>query len=761
MSISALGSALLLFLQVPVSFLFLAAALLNAVATYQICKILPQDILKSFSRMLLTFFYRVEVKGLENYNKAGKKAVIVLNHVSFLDAALVATFLPGKPLFSINDIMARNWWVKPFLYIVYAFPMSPVNPMAIRTLIEKVRDNNRCIIFPEGRLTVTGSLMKMYDGPGMIADKADAPIIPIRIEGAQYTYFTRLKGLFKKQLFPRIMMEILPPQKMKIPKTYVGRHRRQKSGQDLYHIMVNMMYKTSDDNRTFWQALLDARKHHGSGHIIAEDLTRSSVKYRQLCSRSFILGSTLQKTIGNEENVGMLLPNTLAFLMTFFGLQSIGRVPALLNYSTGFSNILAACKAAKIKTIITSSKFIEMAKLDETLEKIKSEKIKILFLEDVKIKISLRDKIEGLFHGVFSPQRFLNKHAPLSTPEKPAVILFTSGSEGIPKGVVLSHRNILANNAQILASIDITSNDRVFNALPLFHAFGLTVGTMLPLFSGVKTFLYPSPLHYRIVPELVYDTNSTLFFGTDTFLSGYARFANPYDFYSLRYVFAGAEKLKDETRDLWQQKFGLRILEGYGATETSPVLAINTPMQYKSGTVGPFLPGIEFKLSPVPGIESQPDSQTGRLSVKGSNIMKGYLRVEKPGVLEPPKEGWYDTGDVIEIDPEGFVAIKGRVKRFAKVGGEMISLTAVENFVSKVWPDFVHGIISQPDPKKGEQLILVTDYAKADRSQLITAAKEKGFGELGLPRTIIHVEKMPLLSTGKVDYQALKNFCKN
>ena len=288
----------------------------------------------------------------------------------------------------------------------------------------------------------------------------------------------------------------------------------------------------------------------------------------------------------------------------------------------------------------------------------------------------------------------------------------------------------------------------MFNALPVFHSFGLTGGTLLPILSGAKVFFYPSPLHYRIIPELSYDTNATIMFWKPTrFLSGYAHYGHPYDFYSLRYVFAGAEKLKEETRKLWSEKFGVRIFEGYGATETSPILAVNTPMQSKPGTVGRLVPGIRYQLKEVPGIK-----EGGRLHVSGPNIMLGYLLSTSPGVLVPPEDGWYDTGDIVDIDGEGYITIKGRAKRFAKVGGEMISLTAVEDFLSKLWPDHTHAVVAVPDEKKGEQLILVTENKEAQKQEITEYVRKEGLSELGLPKKIIYVDQVPLLGTGKIDY---------
>ena len=339
----------------------------------------------------------------------------------------------------------------------------------------------------------------------------------------------------------------------------------------------------------------------------------------------------------------------------------------------------------------------------------------------------------------------------MGDPNLPAALLFTSGSEGAPKGVVLTHRNLLSNVAQVAARIDFGPADIVFNVLPVFHAFGLTGGLLLPMVSGVKTFLYPSPLHYRIVPEMVYGTNATVLFGTDTFLAGYARSAHPYDFRSLRFVVAGAEAVKAETRKVWSEKFGLRILEGYGITEASPVVAVNTPTFNKAGTVGRLLPGMEHRLEPVPGIE-----EGGRLHIKGPNIMAGYLKADNPGVLEPPADGWHDTGDIVTLDETGFVAIKGRAKRFAKIAGEMVSLGAVETVVARRWPDAGHAATTIPDQRKGERIVLVTTEAGIDRTALQAAFREAGLPDLAIPAEIRAVDKVPLLGSGKTDYVSVK-----
>ena len=317
--------------------------------------------------------------------------------------------------------------------------------------------------------------------------------------------------------------------------------------------MTLMMFQASNFRQTLFQALLEAKATHGANRPIAEDIQRDPITYSRLITKCFILGKPISAITQPGEYIGVLLPNMVSTMVTFFALQAYGRVPAMLNFSVGKRNILSACETACIKTVFTSRKFVEGASLEETDQALRSAGVQVIYLEDFAKKISLLDKATGFAAGFF-PETGYSKICPDKNPDSPAFVLFTSGSEGTPKGVVLSHANILANRYQTGSRIDFGPNDVIFNALPVFHSFGLTGGTLLPILSGAKVFFYPSPLHYRIIPELSYDSNATIMFGTDTFLSGYAHYGHPYDFYSLRYVFAGAEKLKEETRKLWTEK---------------------------------------------------------------------------------------------------------------------------------------------------------------------------------------------------------------
>ncbi|UGY27888.1 acyl-[ACP]--phospholipid O-acyltransferase [Bradyrhizobium septentrionale] len=694
---------------------------------------------RDFGALLFRALFRVEVRGMENLPPEGTRMLIAPNHVSLVDGPLLHATLPIDASFAVDTGISKAWWAKPFLKMIKHYTMDPSKPLAARDLIKLVAAGEPVVIFPEGRITVSGSLMKVYDGTAMIADKADAVVVPVRIEGAQRSHLSYLKnGEIKRSWFPKVTISILPPVKLPVDQSLRGKARRNAAGAALQDVMIDAMVKNAMLDQTLFEGLGHAYRDRDTGKPIIEDALGTKLTYRKLILGAQVLSRKLEQGTSVGENVGVLLPNSAGVAVVFFALQTIGRVPAMLNFSAGPVNVLAAMKAAQVKTVLTSQAFIEKGKLDKLIAAIAGQ-ARVVYLEDVRAGIGFADKIAGFRAGI-APRVARNAN-------DPAVILFTSGSEGTPKGVVLSHRNILANAAQALARVDANANDKVFNVLPVFHSFGLTGGMMMPLLGGIPIFMYPSPLHYRIVPELIYQTGATILFGTDTFLTGYARSAHAYDFRTLRLVIAGAEAVKERTRQIYMERYGIRILEGYGVTETAPVLAMNTPMANRQGTVGRISPLMQYRLDPVPGIE-----EGGRLSVKGPNVMIGYLRAENPGVLEPLPEGWHDTGDIVTVDAQGFIAIKGRAKRFAKIAGEMVSLSAVETMATALWPQAMSVAVTLPDQRKGERIVLLTTQKDADRAAMQRQAKSVGASELAVPADIRVVDKVPLLGTGKTDY---------
>ncbi|HVI32836.1 AMP-binding protein [Phenylobacterium sp.] len=507
------------------------------------------------------------------------------------------------------------------------------------------------------------------------------------------------------------------------------------------------MSRTLDLNQvdtSLFDALVDASHKYGVKKPILEDQERNPLAYRDLIRAAFALGRKIAAMTAPGERVGVMLPASAGGVVTFFALHAFGRTPTMLNFTSGIRNLRAACELAGVKRVLTSHRFVEQGKLHDLIDALEAMTA-VTYLEDVRETIGLPDKLFAAAAGAF-PKRF---RAPTS-PQDPGVILFTSGSFGAPRGVVLTQANLVANVRQIAAHIDLDPDWVFFNPLPIFHVFGLTGGVLLPLLTGMKAFEYPSPLHTKQIPPLVKDSNAAVLLATDTFVNQYARAAEPGELSGLKFVVCGAEKVREETHNLIAERFGpIPLLEGYGATEASPVIAVNKPDDNRRGTVGGLLPGIEVKLEPVEGIPGG-----GKLYVRGPNVMAGYLT--PGGGVEPPHGGWHDTGDVVSISDDQWVKILGRVKRFAKVGGEMVSLTAAEDLASAVWPECRHAVVALPDPKKGERLVLVTDKRDAEPAPLLAHAQSIGAPEIAVPRKIIRVPEIPVLGTGKTDYVALQ-----
>ncbi len=495
---------------------------------------------------------------------------------------------------------------------------------------------------------------------------------------------------------------------------------------------------------TVFDALIAASRKHGVKKPILEDQERSPLSYLDLIRAAFALGRKIAAFTRRGERVGVMLPSSSGGVVTFFALHAFGRVPTMLNFTAGIRNLKAACELAQVRTVLTSHRFVEQGKLHDLIDALETL-TKVVYLEDVRKSVGLADRLFAAAAGAL-PKQFRTP----TLPSDAGVILFTSGSFGAPRGVVLTQSNLVANCRQISQHIPLNTDWVFFNPLPIFHCFGLTGGALLPIFSGLKAFQYPSPLHIKQIPALVKDTKANVLFATDTFLNQYARSAEPGELSGLTFVVLGAEKVREETHNLIHEKFGpIPLLEGYGATEASPVIAVNKPTDNRRGTVGGLLPGVETRLEPVEGIPGG-----GKLMVRGPNIMAGYLNAT--GGIDPPSEGWHDTGDVVSLSDDDWIKILGRVKRFAKIGGEMVSLTAAEDLAVAVWPDCRHAVVALPDPKKGERLILVTDRRDADAGPLVAHAKQIGAPELAVPRKIIRVQEIPVLGTGKTDYVALQ-----
>lgn len=681
-----------------------------------------------------------------------RKGVYVANHVSFLDPVLLFAFLPGDPVFALNGHLYRNRLIRFLMRTADVMPFNPIEPGDIKELIAKVDGGRLCVIFAEGRVTESGGLMKIYEAPGLVADKSGTPLIPVWIEGPQYGYFSKTKGKLPHRPLPKVRVIVGRPRSFKLKDEL--RRQRDHISNEVYMILREMSFEVryNPDISLFAQLMKTAKIHAQKGLFrrpkFVEDIQRKPQSYRDIVIKSFVLGKYLKRRTEPEEHVGLFLPNSVAALCSFFGLTAYDRIPVMLNFSVGAQNMVSMCKTAQVRIVVTSLAFVKTAKMEDAVKMMEEAGVKIIYLEKAAKEIGLWDKINAYL-------RYKIKRVPIKKGgNRKAVILFTSGSEGTPKAVVLSHANIISNIKQMSAIETINVTDTVFNALPMFHSFGLVVGTLFPLFEGSKLFLYPSPLHYRVVAEIVYEIGASIMFGTDTFFRGYGRIAHPFDFHNIRFMFGGAEAVKPDTRNIWMERLGIRVLEAYGATECSPVVSANNRIFNRFGSIGKLLPAIEYKIEPVPGIE-----KGGELVVRGPNIMMGYILPDNPGVLVPLEGGWYHTGDVVEIDEIGFVYIRDRIKRFAKIGGEMVSLNAVHEMVCKAYEtdgEFQYGVVAIPHESKGEQIVLATNNRNVSQDGLHAYIRANAMSELFLPRIILYMEKLPVFATGKADNVTLK-----
>ncbi|HWQ38851.1 MAG TPA: AMP-binding protein [Burkholderiales bacterium] len=676
--------------------------------------------------------------------KHNNRLLVVSNHLLRLDALLLGLFLPREPVIVVPPEEARSRWWRAVLRLVDHEALDVNNPRTIKRVLRLLRTGRPVVLYPEGRINAGDGVMKVYPVAALIALKSGAPVVPVRVEADG-------RGLARSTrppLLPSVSLSVLPPARIDGGTAAHGRRRRAFATCRLADIMQSM-WLHSHSSKPIFECFLDAIAVHGRRRLLMEDHNEEPKSYGDLLKGSLAISRWIRRHTAPGENVGLLLPNVIASVCAVMGVSAAGRVPAIFNYTSGALGVQSAAVAARVRNVVTSRKFIEQAKLESLVQALADWNL--LYLEDIRSEFGLADKLWLVLFALRFPRLVIARQSNLD----PAVVLFTSGSEDRPKGVVLSHHAVVANVAQLRAVFDFTVEDKVLNPLPIYHAYSFTAGMLLSLITGTRLLLYISPLRYRAIPEIAYRRDCTILFGTSTFLSYYARHASPMDFRRLRYVISGGEKLAPEVARAWMEKFGLRIYEGYGATEAAPVIALATPGSVRRGSVGRFLPGVDYRLEPFDGIR-----EGGVLHIRGPNLMLGYYRYTNPGLLEPPRssfgEGWYNTGDVVEVDGDGFVRICGRVKRFAKIAGEMISLDVIEQVARKASPDHHHAAILRAQDFSGETTVLFTTDPQLSRARLADAARALGAHDLSVARRIVHVPEMPLLATGKTDYVGLQ-----
>ena len=684
--------------------------------------------------------FRAKVRGLDNLPAVSEPGVIVCNHVSCIDALVLLALLPDELHFVIRGSAGR---LLPRLASVSAVESDA----QLRDVIRSLKDTRkRIVVFAEAVPSSSGRIAKVDALAATLADRlAGSCYIPVAISGTEIGLFAGNRWQIGRWL-PQITIGIgkpcrhLPPAKLK------GEKKRLWQEMLLRRLLEEALFASCDLDLALPDLLVASARRFGAGCCVVSEVGPPArrLSYRTLLRACFALGGKLGQQHPAGERIGVLLPTSVGAVAVFHAVQFAGLVPAMLNFSASSKDVLAACRTAGLKTVYTSQRFLDRHDASKKhVAELAKQDIKVVLLEDVRASLAVSDKLRALVHSLM-PAASLQSgdHYRIGRPDDPAVVLFTSGSEGDPKGVVLSHRNLVANANQVIVRLAAGPGDVLFNALPMFHSTGLLSGAVLPMVGAFEAVEYPSPLHHSNIPALLLATQATMLLSTSTFLGQYARSAHPNDMQTLRQVYAGGEKLRPAVSQLWLDKFGTRIHEGYGVTETSPVLAVDSPWTWMPGSVGALLPGIEAELVAVPGIEVG-----GRLRVRGANIMLGLLTGGDD--LQPPEDGWHDTGDIATIDEFGFVRIVGRARRFAKIAGEMVPLARIEEIIDELFVDCDFAVVAVADAERGERLVLVSNNPDVQIEQVRECIDKAAASKLWVPKQLLAVKEFPLLGSGK------------
>lgn len=698
--------------------------------------------MRSVLQSVFAWLYRVRVIGDVAPFERERCVVVVANCPSWFAALSLGLLLPRSPLVVLPPGQPRGFIERLLLRLVEHVVSDMNDPLLARHLLQQVRAGRPVVLFPEGHINGGLNVGKVYPAAALVAAQSGAAVVPIGLAASSRL----LSWLGNRHVITGMTLRVFVPTSID-GGNGSARQRRACATQRLTEVMRETAV-AAFVRKPLFETFLDAVAAHGRSRLILEDQDRQPRSYGQILKGSLAISRWISRNTVRGENVGILLPNVIASVGTVLGLWASARVPAIFNFTAGAAAVNSAARAARVRTVISSRKFISQAQLEPLLEALRD--CRILYLEDVRSQLGLLDKLWLMAFACRFPQLAILRPAI----SDPAAVLFTSGSEDRPKGVVLSHYAVLSNVAQISAVFDFSPRDRIFNPLPIYHAYSFTAGLVLSLVTGTPMFLYISPLKYRDIPELVYRSECTVLFGTSTFLSYYEQNAVPMDFRSIRCVISGGERLSDGVAKAWQTRFGLRIYEGYGTTEAGPVISLSTFENFRIGSVGRFMPRLETVIRPLEGVE-----RGGVLHIKGPNLMLGYYRHQRPGVIEPPRSsvgaGWYDTGDIVEVDDCGMVTIVGRVRRFAKIAGEMVSLDAVEQVARMASGSHQHAAIALLRNDGAETTVLFTTDDTLTRPRLLAAARSAGAHELAVARKVVKIAQLPLLSTGKTDYVAL------
>ena len=742
--------------------IFIAASLATLATSAYLLWLLPDAFLRLVLWLLTHTLYRIKVEGRDNFPAKGG-ALLAPNHVSMVDAVLLIAATDRPIRFLMFKGSYEHWLVKPFAKMMRVIPVA--SNLGPRDLIHSLREATKSLqegeivcIFPEGQMTRIGQMLPFRRGMERIMKGVDAPIIPVHLDGVWGSIFSFERGKFLWKLPRKIPYPVTVSFGKPMPSTTTAVEVRkvvQDLGAEAYRHRRERM-------QTLHRSFIHMARRHPRRFAMADGNT-PHVRFGSALVRAVALARRLRSVWKDQPMVGILLPPSVGGALVNFAASLQGKVPVNLNY-TASTEVLASCaKQCNLKTVITSRAFLEKVKLEVPGESI--------YLEDLVPTITGGQKFAALLASWFLPATSLERACGSDHKSKlddTATIIFSSGSTGDPKGVILSHGNIAANVDQIAQIFMLDAKDRILGILPFFHSFGFTGTLCLPAAVGMGVVYHPSPLDSRAIGALVSKYEVTFLLATPTFLQMYTRRCSPEDFGSLQYVVAGAEKLPDRISQAFEDQFGLRPLEGYGCTECAPVVSVNRrdfraasfrQVGAKRGSIGHPLPGITVKIVDVETGQPSAFGQPGLLYVKGPNVMQGYLgRPEK--TAEVLQDGWYNTGDIAVLDEDGFIRITDRLSRFSKIGGEMVPHIRVEDKLHEVVgvTEQVFAVTGVPDEKKGERLFVLYTLPDDKLKDCLEKLAASDLPALWKPKAdqFARVESLPYLGTGKLDLRKIK-----
>ncbi|MBZ5523532.1 MAG: MFS transporter [Acidobacteriia bacterium] len=742
---------------------FLAGAVITLAGTIYGLVILPDWFLRLVLWFLTHTIYRIKLLGRDNIPEKGG-ALLVCNHMSFVDVLLLIATTDRPIRFLMFQDIYDMPALKPFARMMGAIPISSeLRPRdmirSLRTASDAIRNGEVVCIFAEGQISRTGQMLPFRRGMERIMQDVDAPIVPVALHGVWGSIFSFENRRFLWKFPRRVPYPVTVNFGKWLPPTATSAEVRR----SVQELLAEASIADRKSTLTLDRAFVRTTRRYPLRFALA-DARVPKILLGGVLVKTIFVARRLRHVWKGQEMVGLLLPPSVGGALVNYAATLLGLVPINLNYTASNEVIASSARQCNLQTVITSKAFLERFPNMEVPGQ-------ALLLEDLLANPRTLEKLAALFFAWMLPFGLLKKAlgARMRHDDDLATVIFSSGSTGEPKGVMLTHYNVLSNIRQVTQVFILGRKDKLLGILPFFHSFGFTVTMWMPPIHGIGSVFHPNPLDAKVIGELVSQYSITLAVATPTFLQAYMRRCSPESFGSLLYMIVGAEKLTERLSIAFEEIFGLRPLEGYGCTECSPVVAVNAPgyrapgfhqVSARRGTIGHPLPGVAVRIVDPETMQPLPSNQAGLLLVKGPNVMKGYLgRPEK--TAEVIQNGWYVTGDIATMEDDGFLIITDRLSRFSKIGGEMVPHIKIEERLQEFSdrPEQVFAVAAVPDEKKGERIIVLHTLQESALTLVLEKFQQCDLPALWKPKSnqFFHVEALPYLGTGKIDLRAVKD----